>query len=36
MGLLFLVGISNSLQLVGGLSTLHQLVPDQLWGRVMG
>jgi MFS family permease len=36
MGLLFLVGISNSLYLVGGLTTLQQLVPDQLRGRVMG
>lgn len=36
MGLLFLVGISNSLYLVGGMSTLQQLVPDQLRGRVMG
>ncbi len=36
MGLLFLVGISNSLYIVGGLSTLQQLVPDQLRGRVMG
>ncbi len=36
MALLFLVGISNSLYLVGGLSTLQQRVPDQLRGRVMG
>ena len=36
IGLLFLVGISNSLYLVGGISTLQQLVPDQLRGRVMG
>ncbi|MGQ4809831.1 Enterobactin exporter EntS [Candidatus Entotheonellaceae bacterium PAL068K] len=36
MGLLFVVGIANSLYLVGGLSTLQQLVPDQLRGRVMG
>jgi predicted MFS family arabinose efflux permease len=36
MALLFLVGICNSLYLVGGLSTLQQLVPDQLRGRVMG
>ena len=36
MGLLFLVGIANSLYLVGGLSTLQELVPDQLRGRVMG
>jgi len=36
MFLLFFVGVSNSLYLVGGLSTLQQLVPDQLRGRVMG
>lgn len=36
MALLFLVGVSNSLYLVGGLSTLQELVPDQLRGRVMG
>ena len=36
MGMLFFVGVSNSLYLVGGLSTLQQLVPDQLRGRVMG
>ena len=36
MGLLFLVGICNSLYLVGGMSTLQQLVPDRLRGRVMG
>lgn len=36
MGLLFLVGISNSLYLIGGLSTLQELVPDHLRGRVMG
>ncbi|MFQ6026363.1 MAG: MFS transporter, partial [Dehalococcoidia bacterium] len=36
MGLLFLVGVSNSLYLVGGLSTLQELVPDQIRGRVMG
>ena len=36
MALLFVVGIANSLYLVGGLSTLQELVPDQLRGRVMG
>ena len=36
MGLLFVVGISNSLYLVGGMSILQQLVPDSLRGRVMG
>lgn len=36
MGLLFLVGVCNSLYLVGGMSTLQQLVPDHLRGRVMG
>ena len=36
MGLLFLVGVCNSLYLVGGMSTLQQLVPDRLRGRVMG
>jgi len=36
MSMLFFVGVSNSLYLVGGLSTLQQLVPDQLRGRVMG
>jgi MFS family permease len=36
MALLVLVGISNSLYLVGGLSTIQQLVPEQLRGRVMG
>ena len=36
MGILFLVGVSNSLYWVGGLSTLQELVPDQLRGRVMG
>ena len=36
MALLVLVGVSNSLYLVGGLSTIQQLVPEQLRGRVMG
>lgn len=36
LGLLFLVGVSNSLYLVGGLSALQELVPDQIRGRVMG
>lgn len=36
MGLLFLVGVANSLYLVGGLSTLQEMVPDHLRGRVMG
>ena len=36
MGFLLLVGISHSMYLVGGLSTLQELVPDQLRGRVMG
>ena len=34
--ILFFVGVVNSLYLVGGLSTLQELVPDQLRGRVMG
>ena len=34
--LLFMVGVSNSLYLVGGMSVLQQLVPDRLRGRVMG
>ena len=36
MAMLFLVGVSNSLYLVGGMSTIQELVPDQLRGRVMG
>ena len=36
MVLLFVVGVSNSLYLVGGMSILQQLVPDRLRGRVMG
>ena len=36
MVLLFVVGVANSWYLVGGLSTIQQLVPDQLRGRVMG
>jgi len=36
MALLVLVGVSNSLYLVGGLSTIQQMVPEQLRGRVMG
>jgi predicted MFS family arabinose efflux permease len=36
MAMLVLVGASNSLYLVGGLSTIQQLVPEQLRGRVMG
>ena len=36
MGALFFVGMSYSIYLVGGMSTLQQLVPDQLRGRVMG
>ena len=36
MALLFVVGVANSWYLVGGLSTIQQLVPDQLRGRVMG
>ena len=36
MGLLLVVGVSNSLYLVGGMSILQQLVPDRLRGRVMG
>ncbi|MED5568949.1 MAG: MFS transporter [Chloroflexota bacterium] len=36
MAMLILVGASNSLYLVGGLSTIQQLVPEQLRGRVMG
>ena len=36
MGTLFFVGASYSTYLVGGMSTLQQLVPDRLRGRVMG
>ena len=36
MAMLFVVGVANSLYLVGGLSTIQQLVPEQLRGRVMG
>ena len=36
MVMLFLVGVSNSLYLVGGMSVMQQLVPDRLRGRVMG
>ena len=36
MGVLFFVGASYSTYLVGGMSTLQQLVPDRLRGRVMG
>ena len=36
MTLLFAVGVANSWYLVGGLSTIQQLVPEQLRGRVMG
>ena len=36
MAVLFFVGVSYSTYLVGGMSTLQQLVPDQLRGRVMG
>ena len=36
MGALFFVGASYSTYLVGGMSTLQQLVPDRLRGRVMG
>jgi MFS family permease len=36
MALLFVVGIANSFYLVGGLSTIQQLVPEQLRGRIMG
>ena len=36
MALLFAVGITNSWYLVGGLSTIQQLVPEGLRGRVMG
>ncbi|MFQ6027821.1 MAG: MFS transporter [Dehalococcoidia bacterium] len=36
MVLLFVVGMANSMYLVGGMSTIQQLVPDRLRGRVMG
>lgn len=36
MGILFIGGINFSLYLVGGLSTLQELVPDNIRGRVMG
>ena len=36
MALLLIVGVANSWYLVGGLSTIQQLVPEQLRGRVMG
>ena len=36
MGILFIGGIHFSLYLVGGLSTLQELVPDNIRGRVMG
>ncbi|MDE2937598.1 MAG: MFS transporter [Chloroflexota bacterium] len=36
MGILFIAGINFSLYLVGGLSTLQELVPDNIRGRVMG
>ena len=36
MAALFFVGASYSTYLVGGMSTLQQLVPDRLRGRVMG
>ena len=36
MALLVFVGVTNSLYLTGGLSSLQQFVPDQLRGRVMG
>ncbi|HIB11450.1 MAG TPA: MFS transporter [Dehalococcoidia bacterium] len=36
MGMLFIVGITNSIYLVGGMSTIQHLVPDRLRGRVMG
>ena len=36
MVILFVAGINFSLYLVGGLSTLQELVPDGLRGRVMG
>ena len=36
MGILFVGGFHFSLYLVGGLSTLQELVPDRIRGRVMG
>ena len=36
MAMLFIVGIANSIYLVGGMSTIQHLVPDRLRGRVMG
>ena len=36
MAILFVGGINFSLYLVGGLSTLQELVPDNIRGRVMG
>ena len=36
MAILFVGGINFSLYLVGGLSTLQELVPDDIRGRVMG
>ncbi len=36
MGILFVAGINFSLYLVGGLSSLQELVPDNIRGRVMG
>lgn len=36
MGLLFIAGVAFALYLVGGLSTLQELVPDNIRGRVMG
>ncbi len=36
MAILFVAGINFSLYLVGGLSTLQELVPDGIRGRVMG
>ena len=36
MALLFVVGMANSIYLVGGMSTIQQRVPDRLRGRIMG
>ena len=36
MAMLFVVGITNSIYLVGGMTTIQHLVPDRLRGRVMG
>jgi len=36
MALLFVVGMANSIYLVGGMSTIQQQVPDRLRGRIMG